>query len=263
MSKTCEGKVVIVTGASRGIGAAIADRLAREGALVAVSARTVDPDPRYQGSLSETVERISAAGGTAVPIRADMAVSEDRARLVSETVEQLGPVDILINNAAITYYLPFEEFTDKRRRLMFEVQVHAPYELAQLVVPGMRERRRGWIVNISSRAAQHPCGPPFDEVYKKGFSVYGMCKGALDRFSTGLAAELEDDGIVVNSLAPWDNVATPGASGHELTKDFALEDVSVMAEAALALATCDARLTGRIAFSQPLLAELQIPVPRR
>jgi citronellol/citronellal dehydrogenase len=139
-NQECEGRVAIVTGASRGIGAAIAERLAEAGARVAVSARTLDPVEKYEGSLSETRDRIVAAGGEAIAIQADLAVSDDRRRLVDETVAHFGPVDILVNNGAITYYLPFTEFTEKRWRLMFEVQVRAPYELAQLVVPSMRER---------------------------------------------------------------------------------------------------------------------------
>ena len=264
-NRECEGRVAIVTGASRGIGTAIAERLAEAGARVAVSARTLDPVDKYEGSLSETVERIRAAGGEVVAIQADMAKAEDRQRLVAETIAQLGPVDILVNNAAITYYMPFTEFTEKRYRLMFEVQVRAPYELAQMVVPGMRQRGEGWILNITSRAGVHPQGPPFNPMYRDyGFSVYGMVKAALDRFTTGLAAEVYDDGIAVNSLAPWDNVATPGASAHDLVKNFALEDISLMAEAALLLCSGDPKtLTGRVAYSQPLLAEQQRrPRPR-
>jgi len=259
----CAGRVALVTGASRGIGAAIAERLAAAGARVAVSARTMAPVDKYEGSLQETVERIKSAGGTAVAVRADLALQDDRHRLVADVQRELGPIDILVNNGAITYYMPFTEFTEKRWRLMFEVQVRAPYELAQLVVPGMTERRAGWILNISSRAGAHPEGPPFDPLYRDwGFSAYGMVKAALDRFSTGLAAEVYPDGIAVNSLAPWANVATPGASTHDLVNQFDLEDVSVMAEAALALCTCDPQvLTGRVAYSQPLLAELGIPTP--
>lgn len=261
----CEGRVAVVTGASRGIGAAIAERLAEAGAKVAVSARTLDPVDKYEGSLSETVARIRAGGGTVVAVQADMAKAADRKRLIDETVSQLGPVDILVNNAAVTYYMPFTEFTDKRYRLMFEVQVRAPYELAQMVVPGMSERRCGWILNITSRAGVHPQGPPFHPSHRDyGFSVYGMVKAALDRFTTGLAAEVYDEGIAVNSLAPWDNVATPGASAHDLVKNYALEDISLMSEAALALCSCDpATLTGRVAYSQPLLAELQRRPPVR
>jgi NAD(P)-dependent dehydrogenase (short-subunit alcohol dehydrogenase family) len=256
---TCAGRVAVVTGASRGIGAAIARRLAEEGARVVASARTLEPDERYEGSLRHTVEQITAAGGEAIAVRCDLAVADDRRRLVAEAVDALGPIDILVNNAAITYYMPFEEFSEKRFRLMFEVQVRAPYELAQLVVPSMRERGQGWILNISSRAAVHPQGPPFDKIHTAfGWTAYGMVKAALDRFSTALGAELYDDGIAVNSLAPWDNVATPGAGHHELVKGFPVEGEEWMAEAALALCSSPpSQLTGRVAYSQPLLAELQ------
>ncbi len=256
--RECAGRVALVTGASRGLGATIAERLARAGARVAVSARTLDPDPRYEGSVTETVARIRAAGGEAVGIRADVSAADDRRRMVAETVEQLGPVDILVNNAAVTFFLPFETFPEKRYRLMFEVQVHAPFELAQMVVPSMRERRRGWILNITSRAGVHPPGPPYAEVYKSGFTVYGMVKAALDKFTTGLAAEVYDHGIAVNSLAPWDNVATPGAGVHSLVDGFRLEGPEWVAEAALLLCSGDpAVLTGRVAYSQPFLAEMQ------
>jgi NAD(P)-dependent dehydrogenase (short-subunit alcohol dehydrogenase family) len=258
MERPLEGRVALVSGASRGIGAAIAERFAEEGARVACSARTVEPDERYEGSLQETVERITKAGGDAVAVRCDLSVPDDRQRAVEETVERLGPVDILVNNAAVTFMIPFTDFADKRFRLMFEVQVRAPFELAQLVVPSMRERGRGWILNISSRAAIHPMGPPFLPFHTQGSIVYGMVKAALDRFSTGLAAELYADSIAVNSLSPWDNVATPGAGHHDLVDDYPLEGEEWMAEAALALCSQHPQqLTGRIAYSQPLLAELQ------
>jgi NAD(P)-dependent dehydrogenase (short-subunit alcohol dehydrogenase family) len=263
-NRECEGRVALVTGASRGIGAAIAESLAEAGAKVAVTARTLEPVERYEGSLSETVDRIRSAGGEVVPIQADISKPDERRRMVDEAVAAFGPIDILVNNAAVTWYFPFTEFPEKRYDLMFEVQVRAPFELAQLVVPSMRERHRGWIVNITSRAGIHPQGPPFMELHKRGFTVYGMVKAALDRFTTGLAAEVYDDGIAVNSLAPWDVVATPGAGAHDLVAKNALEDISLMAEAALLLSSCDpTRLTGRIAYSQPLLAELQRRPPQR
>ncbi|WP_239310083.1 MULTISPECIES: SDR family NAD(P)-dependent oxidoreductase [unclassified Frankia] len=251
---TLDGKVALVTGASRGIGATVALRLASEGARVAAMARTLDPDPRYSGSLRETVESIRAAGHEAVAVRGDLSSAEDRRRIVAETVEAFGPVDILVNNAAVTFLAPVEEFSEKRFRLMIEVQVWAPFELTQLVLPGMRARGAGWLLNISSRAAQHPEGPPFDAVYERGFSAYGLCKAALERFTTAVASEGYRHGIRANALAPLDNVATPGAGAHDLVADFPLEDPSVLAEAALALVEGD--ITGRIAYSQTLLDEL-------
>jgi NAD(P)-dependent dehydrogenase (short-subunit alcohol dehydrogenase family) len=256
--RRCEGKVALVTGASRGIGKAIAERLAAEGARVAVSGRTLEPDERYEGSLRETVEQMTARGHESVAVQCDLSKPDDRSRVVEETIQRLGAIDILVNNAAVTFFLPFSGFPEKRWRLMFEVQVRAPYELAQLVVPSMRERGEGWILNISSRAGVHPQGPPFDDPFHTsvGVTVYSMVKAALDRFSTALAAELYDDHIAVNSLSPWDNVATPGAGHHDLVAEQSLEGPEWMAEAALLLCSSPpGQLTGRVAYSQPLLAE--------
>jgi NAD(P)-dependent dehydrogenase (short-subunit alcohol dehydrogenase family) len=102
-------------------------------------------------------------------------------------------------------------------------------------------------------------GPPFDAVDTAGFTVYGLVKAGLDRFSNALAAEVYDHGIAVNALAPWDNVATPGAGHHALVEGFALEGVEWMAEAALVLCSSPPKqLTGRVAYSQPFLAGLKL-----
>lgn len=254
------GKTALVTGASRGIGTAIARRLAAEGATVACTARTLEPDPKYQGSLRDTIDSITAAGGTAAAFRCDLSVADDRARLVDEVHEQLGPIDVLVNNAAVTFFLPIDSFPEKRFRLMIETQVWSAIDLAQRTIPDMRSRGAGWILNISSRAAVKPVGPPFEPWYATGnSSVYGLCKAALERVSLGMAAELYADNIAVNTLAPWDNVPTPGAGAHDLLEDFRLEPEEVIAQAALELCSGDPHsLTGRVAYSQPLLAELGV-----
>jgi NAD(P)-dependent dehydrogenase (short-subunit alcohol dehydrogenase family) len=254
------GLVAIVTGASRGIGEAIARRFAAEGARVVVTARTeVQKDERFPGTIHETVQAIERAGGQALAVAADLARPEDRRRLVETVQQQLGAIDILVNNAAVTYFTPVEEFRDKSLRLMFEVQVYAPFELAQLVLPGMRARQRGWILNISSGAARHAQGPPYTR-RRGGGTVYGMCKAALERLSTGLASEVHEHGIAVNALSPARGVITPGVAHHRLVapgREHLAEGPEVMAEAALALCSGDPRqLTGRIAYSQTLLDEL-------
>lgn len=254
------GKTALVTGASRGIGTAIARRLASEGASVACTARTLDPDPKYQGSLRDTIELITRAGGRAEAFRCDLSVADDRARLVDEVHDRLGPVDILVNNAAVTFFLPIDTFPEKRFRLMIETQVWSAIDLAQRTIPDMRARGAGWILNISSRAAVKPVGPPFEPWYATGHSsVYGLCKAALERVSLGMAAELHADNIAVNTLAPWDNVPTPGAGAHDLVENFRLEPEEIIAQAALELCSGEPRsLTGRIAYSQPLLAEMSV-----
>ena len=188
----------------------------------------------FPGTIGETAEQIRAAGGTAVAIRADLSRPEDRERLVAEASRQLGPPDILVSNAAVTYFSRVTDFTARRYQLMFDVQVEGPFHLAQLVVPGMREKGQGWILNISSGAARHPAFPPTAWATRGG-TVYGMCKAALERFSTGLAAELYDDNIAVNALSPSRVVPTPGTIFHHLTTedDPNAEPPAVMAEAAL------------------------------
>lgn len=255
-----DGRIAIVTGASRGIGAEIARRFGREGAAVAVAARTTQEGTSpLAGTIGETAEHIRAAGGTAVAIRADLSKPADREWLVAEATRQLGPPDILVSNAAVTYFTRVEDFVPRRYELMFDVQVEAPFHLAQLVLPVMRDRGQGWILNISSGAARHPVFPPSARAGRGG-TVYGMCKAALERFSTGLAAELYDDNIAVNALSPSRVVPTPGTIFHHLTTEDNpdAEPPAVMAEAALVLCSGDPKtLTGRIAYSQALLAEFQ------
>lgn len=257
MSGSCDGKVALVTGCSRGLGKAIAQRLAGEGATVALTARTMAPDPRYQGSLRQTLEEIEATGGAAIAVQADLSKPEDRERLFADVVEKLGAPDILVNNAAVTFLRALDDFPDRRVRLMMEMHVLAPLHLTQLAIPAMRERGRGWVLNVTSVGGDLPDGPPFSEFDRTaGFGVYGTAKAALNRLTKSLAAELYDDGIAVNAAAPSNPVATPGAGTLDLAKTDT-EDIELITQTALLLCTADSKsLTGRIAHTQPFLREV-------
>jgi citronellol/citronellal dehydrogenase len=257
VARPCQGKVALVTGGSRGLGKAIAQRFAAEGATVAITARTMDPDPKYQGSLRQTCEEIKDAGGAAMAVQADLSNSNDRLRLFAEVVDKIGAPDILVNNAAVTFLRPLDEFPEKRARLMVEMHVVAPLHLTQMAIPAMRERGRGWVLNLTSVGGDLPPGPPFADFDKSaGFGMYGTVKAALNRLTKSLAAELYGDGIAVNAAAPSNPVATPGAGALDLAKTDT-EDIELITETVFLLCTGDPKtMTGRIAHTQPFLREV-------
>ncbi len=186
------GKVAIVTGASRGIGEAIAELFAAEGARVVCAARTLNEgDHRMlEGSLARTVQRIRDAGGEAVPVTADVSTEPDCIALVEQARAAFGPIDILVNNAALNYYLPTVDYPTNRWVRCFAVNVHGPFMLAKEVLKDMVPRRSGAIVNISSGAAIGPGRGPYEDQVVRGGVMYGATKAALERFTQGLAQEL-------------------------------------------------------------------------
>lgn len=265
MGDACKGLTALVTGASRGIGKAIAVRLAAEGARVALVARSLRPaDHKLDGSLEETVEAIRAVGGEPHPIAADLSNPEDRGDLVASAEAAFGTgIDILVNNAAASFYIPFETFPLRKARLLFEVNVAAPWELMQAALSGMKERGRGWILNISTAVVIPPNGPPYDPTGNAigGAAGYAGTKAMLNRVTQSVALELFDHGIAANTLAPEAGVKTEGAMALMDLPDAMCEPIETMAEAALALCTCDpAEITGRVAYSLSLLKELRRPV---
>jgi len=250
-----EGRNALITGASRGIGRAIARRFAAEGASVVLNASRLGSHGRLQGTLEETVSEIQAAGGKAAAVVADLSSAEARQDLVERASEAFGPIDVLVNNAAGARMKLPSEATTKERQFMFELNVNAPVDLAQQALAGMTSRGGGWILNISSATSFQPA-LPYRNTKQSAWVIgpYGASKAALDRYTVALAHELAEREIFVNALAPVAIVLTQGA---DYVRDIArrhpdmAEPVEMMVEAALEL--CTKRHVGRVVFSRDLL----------
>lgn len=254
------GRRALVTGASRGIGAALVERLAAEGADVVAVARTLEQHDHLDGSLEQTVARANShSAGTVRALVADLADEQNRDGLVDRAAEALGgPIDILVNNAAAAIYQPLADYPLKRRRLTFEVNVHAPLDLAQQALPGMLASGKGWIVNVSSATADLRHGPPFDMPPPgTAMAIYGASKAALNRITNGLAAEVHGSGVRVNTVEPRFGVLTEGATalvGDKFDKDM-FESMEQMVEGILVLCDCAEDVTGGVRVSLDLLEQ--------
>lgn len=184
-----QGQVALVTGASRGVGAAVALALAEAGVAVACAARsTVDAPQRTPGTLDETVARIEAVGGEAVALPTNLADPVEAEAMVHRTVDQLGRLDILVNNAAITFVGDID-IPMRRHDLVMAVNLQAPLLASRAAVPHMRAGGGGRILNVSSVAALVPF---------PGLMSYGISKIALERLTVDLARQLQGDAIAVN-----------------------------------------------------------------
>lgn len=268
-ARLLDGRVAIVTGASRGIGAAIARRFAAEGAKLAIVARTVHPGGKLPGSLAETAGQIAAMGAECLMIKADLADPADRVRIVPETIARFGRIDILVNNAAWSRFIPIWEVQPRQTQLALEMNLLAPQDISAQALAHMRAQGEGWILNISSATADLPPPAPWDEnnryvaFNRDGHAtLYGTSKAALDRLTAGWAVELSRENIAVNSLAPVGAVASEGALavGGWDERDH-IEPVEAMAEAALHLCHRPAsELSGNVVRSLPLLDRLGVDI---
>ncbi|WOK35352.1 SDR family NAD(P)-dependent oxidoreductase [Sphingomonas sp. C3-2] len=276
-----DGRVALVTGSSRGIGRAIAQRLAAAGATVIVTARSVQAPRAGQrfgqaqiiaGTLAETVELIENAGGRAIALAADLEKPEDRDSLITRAIAAAGRLDILVNNAGFADYARVEDMPDATFDRTVDHYLRAPFALIKQVVPHMKERGDGWIVNIGSVTALQVGRPYADYTKSGGDVVYASIKAALHRFTQGIAAELIDHGIAANVVGPSTAIRTAGANAL-IPEDYPTEDVEYLAETVLAMCHRPAsERTGLIAFSMhyPWATRLQVmsldgktPLPRR
>ena len=256
-----DDKVVVVTGASRGIGKDIAVLFAAEGGKVICAARTVEEGTHpLEGSLNTTIQQIRDAGGEATAVAANISLPEDCEALMQAARDTYGPVDVLVNNAALTYFIPVKDYPLNRWMRSWAVNFHAPFILSQLALEDMMPRGSGSIVNISSGAAIGPGRGPYQDVPpNSGGTCYGAEKAALERFTQGLAQEVYQYGISVTAVSPSLVVPTPGTVFHNLVSgvdDPRGEHPELMAKASLLLASEPLDdVTGRVTYSQQILKE--------
>ncbi len=263
MTGRFEGRRAVVTGASRGIGAGIAQRLAAEGADVVLVARTLDTKDLTPG-LRETQAVCEKYGTRIGTVVADLADEDARGRVIPEAMDILGGnIDILVNNAAAGIAVPIPEISSRQQRKAYECNVIAPLHLAQGVIPGMRDAGSGWIVNLTSAGANLHQGPPF-YLGPQGsmMEVYGATKAALNRITSGLAGDLHGTGIRVNAVGPRVAVMSEGFAdllGDLLGPDN-IESIEEIVEAVVAFCDCPEDVTGKVAVSLVLIADWGLTV---
>ncbi len=242
------GKVALVTGASRGIGQAIAMLFASAGATVVVTARSLaEPVAGARrggsvvlpGTLFETVAAIEANGGKAYAIAADLEDDAACAALPGRAAERAGALDILVNNAGFADYVPIETMPIATFDRTLQHYFRAPFILAQNAIPLMKQRGAGWILNLGSASALKPIRPFTTGDRTTGLSVYAAVKAGLARLTQGMAAEQLANDIAVNLVAPSGAIRTPGASAY-IPDGFAGEPVEYLAAVALSLCSVPA-----------------------
>jgi NAD(P)-dependent dehydrogenase (short-subunit alcohol dehydrogenase family) len=268
-SKILAGRIALVTGASRGIGRYISQRLAAAGATVVAVARSMDrsvarerytPEQVMPGTLMETVALIETAGGKAIALGCDLLEAAERDTLIERASAAAGPVDILINNAGFCVFAPIEEMSPAVFDQTFDQYVRVPFALSKAAIPSMKARGAGWIVNISSANALAPRRPFTNKMRSGGSTAYSAAKAALNRLTQGLAEEVVGYNIAVNAVAPSTAILSPGAV--ELTPEgYATEDPAYMAATVLAMCHRPAvERTGLIAYSMHYPHDEKIPV---
>jgi citronellol/citronellal dehydrogenase len=251
MNTSLTGKTVFITGGSRGIGKAIALRLAPEGANIAIAAKTAEPHPKLEGTIYSVAAEIEAIGAKALPLQVDIRDEEGVKKAVAQTVETFGGIDILINNASAINLTPTESIEPKRFDLMHGINVRGTFFTCQACIPYLKKSSNGHILNLS---------PPLN-LAPKWFAphlAYTMSKYGMSMIVLGLAGELKKYGIGVNALWPRTTIAT-AAVQNLLGGDYIVQrsrKPTIVADAAYAVLKKNAaECTGNFFFDEDVLRD--------
>jgi citronellol/citronellal dehydrogenase len=246
--KTLAGQTLFITGGSRGIGREIALRAARDGANVAIAAKTVEPHPKLAGTIHSVAEEIGQAGGNALAIQLDVRDDAAVAAAMAETAKKFGGLDILVNNASAISLTPTMATPAKRFDLMMSVNARGTFLCSQAAVAFLKKSKNAHILTLS---------PPLnmDAKWFAGHVAYTMSKYGMSMCTLGMAEELKADGIAVNSLWPRTTIATAAVEVHfpeAILK--ASRTPAIMADAAHVILTSDARAnTGQFYIDEEVL----------
>lgn len=244
---TLKDKVVLITGASRGVGAACAVALAKEGAKLVLAAKTMEPDPRLPGTLLDTAKLVEAAGGDAHVVAFDARDSQACATLVERSVERFGGLDVLVNNAGAIFWSPVAGWSVKRFDLVFGVNMRASFALSHAAIPHMRARGGGHILMMS---------PPIVPTAAPGKAPYLVSKWGMTALAMAIDAEESAHGISATSLWPVTGIRTAATENLGMGDAKEWRTPEILADATVELLRRDpARARFRAWLDEEVLAE--------
>jgi citronellol/citronellal dehydrogenase len=246
---TLAGKTLIMSGGSRGIGEAIAVRAARDGANVALIAKTTEPHPKLPGTIHTAAKAIEEAGGHALPIVGDIRDDESVQAAIEKTVECFGGIDVVVNNASAIDLSPTESVSMKRYDLMQDINARGAFLLSKLAIPHLRKSENGHVLTLSPPISLDP------KWFEPGHLAYSIAKYSMSLVTVGLSAELRKDGVAANSLWPRttiDTAAVRNVIGAEVAQRS--RKPAIMADAAHAIITkASAEVTGNFFIDDEVL----------
>lgn len=246
-----KNKTALITGGSRGIGKAIAERLAKEGCNIAIAAKTVEPHPKLEGTIYTAAKEIEALGVSCLPLQCDIRNEEQIQAAVEETAKQFGGIDILVNNASAISLTPTEHTDPKRFDLMMDIEIRGTFFMCKSCIPYLRKSTNAHVLNLSPPLNMNP----------KWFAqhlAYTISKYGMSMIVMGLAEELRKDKIAANALWPKTTIAT--AAVQNLLGGDALMKMSrtpeIVADAAYAIVSKPAAdCTGNFFIDEEVLAK--------